>query len=305
MRRHPLLFFFLLAFGFSWLYSLPYMLSQETLGVLPFHFSPLYLAFVTFGPALSALLMTGILEGKAGIAQLLRHFILWRVGFRWYLLALIGVPALVLLTFLVLPGALTVFKGAALGSALLSYPAQLAFFFAQVGPGEETGWRGFALPRLQQRSGPLWGSLILGALWAAWHMPAFLIAGHLGGPGVSVLADLRHFAMFFFSAIPLTIVMTWVFNHTRWSLLISGLFHAANDASFALAGALGLFSIPLLAPEHATYYLTGLVSMGVVALLVVVLTRGCLSYQRDLRETTPLAPEAVVEQGPAAPGKTM
>ena len=85
---------------------------------------------------------------------------------------------------------------------------------------------------------------------------------------------------------------------------MAGLFHAANDASFAVAGALGLFSIPLLAPEHAAYYLTGLMSMGVVALLVVVLTRGCLSYERDLREVVLPASEALKEQEPVAPRKS-
>ena len=124
-----------------------------------------------FGPTLSALLLTAILEGKADVGRLLRGYVRWRVGLRWYLLVLLGIPALVLLSALTVPGVVATFRAPTphfLLTFLLFYLVLLAFS----GPlSEEGGWRGFALPRLQQCYGPLAGTLILGLLWSLWHLP--------------------------------------------------------------------------------------------------------------------------------------
>lgn len=110
--------------------------------------------------------------------------------------------------------------------------------------------------------------------------------------------------LFVLNATSFTVVMTWVFNNTRGSLLIAFLLHAAFDESFGVAVALGLFSHPLLSTIPATAYLAGVMSMGVVALLVVVLTRGRLSYERDLREVVLPASETGKEQEPVTPRKS-
>jgi membrane protease YdiL (CAAX protease family) len=89
---------------------------------------------------------------------------------------------------------------------------------------EEPGWRGFALPRLQDRYGPLVGTLILGLLWAVWHLPFYFIPGWADLNGGLSLASLSVFGL---SALAIAIILTWVFDHTRGSLLLAMLVHAS------------------------------------------------------------------------------
>jgi uncharacterized protein len=91
MRQHPLVFYFLIAFGLSWVYEL------LVFGILRFPFDWIWVLLLTFGPTLAAFLMTAIIQGRTGALRLLRRYVLWRVGIRWYLLVLPGVPALPLL----------------------------------------------------------------------------------------------------------------------------------------------------------------------------------------------------------------
>jgi membrane protease YdiL (CAAX protease family) len=158
---------------------MPLVLSEDGAGLLSYR-SPLGLyatiAIASFvGPFLSAFIMTGITEGREGVGRLLRRIVLWRVGFRWYLFAFLGIPAIMVLSVIFLSGVMASFQGLAieiflpfLGLAPLS-PLSLLVLFVYIfflgGPlGEEPGWRGFALPRLQRRHGPLLGSLILAPL---------------------------------------------------------------------------------------------------------------------------------------------
>ena len=170
LARHPLVFFFLIAFAGTWLVELLYMLSADGAGLLPFRLPLLpvgiWIALSVFlGPFLSAFIMTGVTEGRAGIGRLLRRIVRWRVGIRWYLFALIGIPVILVLSAIVLLlGNLASFQGLS-STMALGYLLTFAPVFFLGGPlGEEPGWRGFALPRLQSLHGPLLGSLILGPL---------------------------------------------------------------------------------------------------------------------------------------------
>ena len=97
LARHPLVSFFVLAYAGTWLFELPYVLSEYGAGLLPTR-SPLLLwaspVSIFMGPFLAAFLVTGATEGRAGIRRILRRFVLWRVGLRWYLFALFGLPAI-------------------------------------------------------------------------------------------------------------------------------------------------------------------------------------------------------------------
>src|SRR5215217_6503863 len=176
LARHPLVFFFIIAFAGTWLLELPYVLSEDGSGLLPFS-SPVVQwmmpVSIFMGPFLAAFVMTGATEGRAGVRSFLRRFVLWRVGLGWYLFALVGFPMIFVLSLIVLPGALASFQGlASLAPLPLLFLFVYGFFLS--GPlGEEPGWRGFALPRLQALHGPLVGTLILGPLWALWHLPLF------------------------------------------------------------------------------------------------------------------------------------
>jgi membrane protease YdiL (CAAX protease family) len=121
--------------------------------------------------------MAYVTEGRAGLGRLLRRFVLWRVGLRWYLFVLVGIPAIMFTGAIVVPGALASFHPLDPLPTLFSY---LPFFVVVMVFGgpllEEPGWRGFALPRMQRLHGPLVGSLILGALWGLWHLAPVLLS---------------------------------------------------------------------------------------------------------------------------------
>lgn len=300
MRRHPLFFFFLMAYGFSWLVWVPFVLSQSGVGLLPFRLPVLYVVLGAFlGPCLAGFLMTAVTAGKVGMVRLLRRFILWRVGFQWYLFAILGMPALIFLTVLaLLPGARLALTLSSVTAALLAYPGNLVLLFLLVGGGEEPGWRGFALPGLQPRYGPLVGSLTLGLLWAGWHLPGFLTINDMGGPGVDLLTDLWHFVLFVPTVVANAIIITWVFNNTRGSMLLAMLTHAGFDVILLPQTVYVFISDPFI------HLLVLLLSSGITALLLVVLTRGRLSYQRYQRETGLPVPTGR-KQGPGIAGTSL
>jgi len=279
VRRHPLFGFFLLAYVFSWLTWLPYVLSTDGLGILALRLPSLYVAIGGFtGPFLAGFLMTAVVSGREGIHSLLKRFILWRVGIGWYLFAIFGVPAIALLGVLALPGALAALPQHALVSSLLMYlPALIVTFIIAAG-GEEPGWRGFALPRLQERFGPLIGTLVLGLLWGAWHFPLVLTVGYGGGPSSSLLAELETSLLQILGVTFTAIVITWVFNNTQGSLLLAMLVHGALDATPlppSVQQALSHHYNPLLPP---------IIGIGLLAILIVIFTRGGLSYHRHTHD---------------------
>jgi uncharacterized protein len=253
--------------------EVPIALSETGTGLLPFTIPrpllALAIAAATFlGPTLSAFIMTGITEGRIGIRRLLRRYVLWRVGFRWYLFVLLVIPAIEVLGAIVVPGALASFQSLTL-SLVLTYPVAFVSTFILGGPlGEEPGWRGFALPRLQPLRGPLIGSVILGILWALWHLPLFW-------SGVWTPPTIPNIVMFILMITALTIIMTWVFNNAKGSLLITMLMHASFN-TFANKIVAPLFPAPILS-EYGL--LPELVGFGATALVLIVVTRGRLGYQ--------------------------
>ena len=278
MRQHPLFFFFLMSYAFSWIILIPYVLSVW--GILKGNFSFLYILKPFVGPTLAAIVMTGITEGKAGLLRLRDSLKQRRAGWQWYLFILLGIPALILLGIIIQPGTLGSFQGLT-PIILVKYLVYFVVVFFGVALPEEIGWRGFALPRMQPRYGPLWGTLLLGVLWACWHLLYFLTPGHGGGPGTTLATYLTNFSYFFPMVVALAIIFTWVFNHTQGSIFIANLMHAAIDAP-------QLVWIPLfLAVNESKLNLASLIAFGVPALLIVILTRGQLGYQsfqrKDLR----------------------
>jgi membrane protease YdiL (CAAX protease family) len=283
LARHPLVSFFVLAYAGTWLTELPYVLSKDGSGVLPFS-SPLLTwtmpLTVFIGPFLAAFVMTGATEGREGVGRFLRRFVLWRVGFRWYLFVLLGVPALFVLSMIVLPGGLGSFQGlGALASPLSLLGSFLYVLFLGGALGEEPGWRGFALPRLQSMHGPLLGSLILGPLWGLWHLPLFFTPWN-------VLTTLNVVG-FVLTTTCFAIMYTWVFNNTKGSVLMAILLHATFN--WTTLGVGPLFPAPIVENYGLLTLLGG---FGAFAIVLVALTRGKLGYQNYRQEE--------VEPDPAA-----
>jgi membrane protease YdiL (CAAX protease family) len=211
LERHSLVIGIVLMFALTWpLYS--------GLGL-----------FVGYGLALASLIMTGLTLGRAGVRALLRRFLIWRVGVQWYLVILLGPAILVLgaigLNFM-LGGAAPDFNNVdarrIFGTSTSLWYFVVPFFLVDVlTNGEETGWRGFVLPRLQARFSALVSSLILGVLWGLWHLPKFWVAG-----------DTESFAFTMLHNIAMAVPFTWVYNNTNGSLLIATLFHAAINTAY-------------------------------------------------------------------------
>jgi membrane protease YdiL (CAAX protease family) len=167
-----------MAYAFSWLVWSPWVLGQDGAGLLPFKFSHaasgrLLTAGILAGPTLSAFVMTATTEGRAGVRRLLGRLVLWRVGIRWYLFALLGVPLIILVGTMIYMGELPNLKALGGPSYLLSYLGTFALVVVLGGPlFEEIGWRGFALPRMESLHGPLLAAVILGLLWACGTCPS-------------------------------------------------------------------------------------------------------------------------------------
>jgi uncharacterized protein len=199
--------------------------------------------------------------------------VLWRVGFRWYLFIFVGIPVICVLSVVVIPGVLGSFEG--LGALA---PLSLLGIFVYVlilggALGEEPGWRGFALPRLQSAHGPLLGTLVLGPLWALWHLPLFFTPWNE--------LTLFNVVVFVLATTCLAIMYTWVFNNTKGSILIAILVHASFNAS--VTGILApLFPAPVLSDYGLLPILGG---FGALAVVLVALTRGRLGYRPEAEAT--------------------
>jgi membrane protease YdiL (CAAX protease family) len=272
MRQHPLFSFFLMAYAFTWIILIPYVLAEWSL--LPkATFYILFFILHTFGPTLSAYIMFRITEGKQGWLNLRSRIKQVRAGWQWYVFILLGIPALILIGILVLPGALVSFQGLP-QFFLVKYPFLFVLVFFGGGPlGEEIGWRGFALPRMQSRYGPLKATLLLGVLWTFWHLEDFLTSAQLGGPGTGFSAFTFHLPVFFLMVMALNIIVTWVFNNTRGSVFIAILLHASFDTFGSTVQP--LFSAPIISRTNLSF----VIGFAVLAILLLVLTRGRLGHQ--------------------------
>jgi membrane protease YdiL (CAAX protease family) len=283
--RHPLTFYFLIAFAFSWLMFLPGVLTY--FGVLNLRDSLVGVLGITglLGPILSGFIMTAVTEGREGIGRWLRRIVQWRVGFQWYLFALVGLPLImVLATIVVRPGALESFQTLA-PLSVVPYLSAFVFMVLIGGPlFEEPGWSGFAQPRLQRLHGPLVGGLILGSLWALWHLPGFLIPSE-GLTDIPPRGTVLDFVVFALALVGLRLIIQWVFNNTKGSVLMAILVHASWN-TFYSAALIQLFP----APSVLGSYLNLTIASCALAVVIVALTGGRLGYQQEEEPGTATAP---------------
>lgn len=224
MKKHPLIWFYVLAFGLSWFGWVPLALGSH--GIAPFD-NPSFqilLIFPAVGPALAAILVSRSVDGKTGVRSLFKAFTCWRVGFVWYLLAVLGPVVL----FFAGQRITRLFGFPAVHSGQQGFSFSLTVLVSSLiaNPWEEVGWRGFALPRLQKQYNALGASLIVGLLWGLWHLPLFF---WVGGP----MAEYP-FLPWFIGLIANTFLFTWLYNSTEGSLLLVALFHIALNMAGAL-----------------------------------------------------------------------
>jgi membrane protease YdiL (CAAX protease family) len=223
-KRRPI-YYFALAYLISWLIWMPLVASSQNWISAGAPFILFYLG--TAGPTLAALMLLQLDQGKEGVWLLLRRLFMWRVGLRWYMIAIflpVGVRATAL-------GLLYLFGYISLDFSLKRWQELLGIFLLMVVlvPFEEIGWRGYALPRLQSLWGALWASVILGTLWSSWHLPLIWIKGSYQ----ESQSPLTYILVFTVTILPISVLFTWIYNHTKGSLFLASVFHASINISDA------------------------------------------------------------------------
>jgi uncharacterized protein len=222
LKRYSLVIGILLMFTLTW----PIDLAHS--GVLPLQVPFVVYILLGYGFGIASLLMTGLTLGKEGMIVLLKRFLIWRVGWKWYLVAFLLYPV-ILFSAVLLNAALShtpidfseVFAHKIFGpSANLLLLIVPFFLFDAIANGEEIGWRGYVLPSLQTKYNALISSLIVGVIWGIWHLPKFLAPGNDSS-----------FALFMVKIMADAVLYTWLFNNTKGSLLLVTLFHASGNTA--------------------------------------------------------------------------
>jgi membrane protease YdiL (CAAX protease family) len=263
MNRRGIVLFYLLTYTFAWGLSALFLLFPAWMTA---HFgavtlwNPVIFATV-WTPTIWALVLALALDGVAGLRDLLIRVFRWRVKLRWYLISTVGIASLAL--------------GARFMDAYVnhtpfppvldfaSWPALIWYGLSMLvidpGPiGEDPGWRGYALPRMLQRFTPAVASVLLGVVWAVWHLPAFLFSG-MPQSTLSV-------GWFLLAIVSLTVLMSWVAINTRGAVIPAILMHWSFNRFAALEG-------------HAAMYEAIVFTVAVV--IVVAATRGRLGLGRE------------------------
>lgn len=228
-----LIVYFVTAYLISWIIWLPLILPKFGIAALPV--LPKYHHYLgSFGPMIAAFIVKYIYEGRQGVKDLLKRLIQWKVNWIWYAVVLV-VPVILVIAAgyadkLINQQPFTM-KGFSTNDEFPQF-GPIGYFllnFFTFGIGEETGWRGYALPALQKKFSALTATLILAVGWACWHIPAFIyrpLYSQMNAAGI---------AGFFMSMVMGAIVLTWLYNSTRGSLLIVAIFHAMIELMFMSA----------------------------------------------------------------------
>jgi membrane protease YdiL (CAAX protease family) len=286
IKRHPVLTYYVLTFAISWGGFLLVIggpgaipgTSEQVERLVPF-------AMLTWfaGPSVASILLTCLVDGRAGLRELLSRLLRWQVGARWYAVALLTAPlyyAAVLLALSLtspefLPGILTTSDKA--GLLLFGIASGL------LGGGflEELGWTGFAVPRLRLHNGALTTGLIVGVLWGALHFSViFWLSGRtLGALPLALFLTVRGFDLLVGGLVAFRVLMVWVYDRTG-SLLVAMLMHASLSASMLILGPPAIAGVPFL-----TYLLVSSAAMWVVVGAVAVVNSGKLSRGEKTRAT--------------------
>jgi uncharacterized protein len=284
VTRHPVATFLVMVYAVNSAVALSPLLTRRD--ILPFDLALYESLGPILGVALPAFLVVAAVGGKEGVRDLARRSLRWRVGVRWYLFAFFSVPISVVLSASVIFGLAPLNALMNKWELLFTYVVpQLLLLIVFFIVAEEVGFMGFLQARLQESYGPLKASVIVTLPFALYHLPVLLVEGGLTLaqlPLTLVLLGILAISQLFGR-----IVIMWLYNNTSYSVLLVGLFHSSFDATTSRAGFAGEF-IP---GGTATAFFIPSGVLAVAAVLVVVFTRGRLSYK----------PESAPQPAAAAP----
>jgi len=281
VKGHPLITFFVLVYVLTWAIESPLVFLTDSVTAT----QGLVLVMLASNvPSILAIVLTAIVFGRGSVRKLLGRLLLWRVNPIWYLVVFLGPVALT--GCVVLLNALMGGPALSLGMTLVG--AAIFFAFSVVpgsALGEEIGWRGYVLPRLQSRMSALGAALLIAPIWALWHLPLWLT----GEPGRTPTL----YTGFLVSAFALSVITTWVYNSTGGSLLMIVLLHATVNLPITLVR-------DDLGPQ-ATVPILLYFGLLVVAAIGVVIVAGPKHLSRKRRKQVQEEQQAA-ESEVAAPG---
>jgi uncharacterized protein len=271
VARHSVATFLLIGIG---VYVAAALISALVdLKILPFDL-PLYgVLGGILGVGLAAFVVTAATDGRAGVEDLLRRSLRWRVPARWYLIALLGVPVTAALIAIAIYGTEAVESPPggwprALGAVLVVFVLQLALFQL----AEEIGWTGFLQDRWQDRYSPLKLSAMVAFPWAVWHLPDFFVDE---GLGIEQLVSAPFFLAFeFISLFFARVLIVWLYDRTGRSVLLVAIFHASFDASISE------LSFDIIPGSNVARFLILSGVVVIAATAVIVATRGRFAQGR-------------------------
>ncbi len=264
--------FALAAFGVTWIVGMvAAVILQPFDRMVDSEGNRISLFIGRYGPTLAGFLMMYLASGLKGVKELFKKALIWRVNLLYYLIA-IFLPIVIKLGVLKSLGA--TFETYSLGVNDFA-PLMLAigtYLFLGGGFGEEFGWRGYLLPVLNERYTPLVTSVIIGVVWTAWHVPAFLLNGE------NEEMPLEAFTVFVLAT---SVFLTWLFYRTNQSVLLVALFHGCYNAS-------GDWVRILFGKDDSEFGVAGTtldwyeaLVMLAVAILLILFTKGRLGFRRS------------------------
>ncbi len=271
--KKMMIMFFVLAYAIIWVVLLPILLLPQRAEQLDF-----LLMIAAYAPFLAAVITVLVYEGRAGLWTWLKSVFKWRIPVVWYLVGGVLINflfvALHIGQYLLLGGHIVLAGGdPPWYSYLVTFPiiVFLSFPFGS-GLGEEAGWRGFALPRLLERYSPFVASIILGALWGLWHIPALLMSSWEGSSQGLLL---------FVYVFPLTIIMTWVYCKSRGSAIPVMLMHTGGNIYGSMLTSSLIMETVLVDSPGLDFTILKTIYYTVVAIVLLIVTKGQLGYSGE------------------------
>jgi len=271
IRKHPVLIYFILTFVISWsgVFILAFSKGMPASADVSVKIGPIaYLPFL-LGPIVTSFLLTGFIDGRKGLSGLLKRLVKWRTGIRWYAVALLTLPVLAAGTLLVLSPFSPDFIPDIITTDNRIRIVVTGIIVGIIGGGllEETGWTGFAIPRLRSRYGIFTTGLIVGSLWGAWHfLPVFWGCGDAAG-SLDLTLFLPGFFFHYAGLIPFRILIVWVYDRTR-SVLLAIIMH-----STLTGGTFFILNIPGKGISLFKYYLILAVLLWIIVAVVMAINR--------------------------------
>ena len=274
LRRHSLVI------GIALMFLLTWPLDLVNTGIVKLNIPFLVLVFLGWGFGIASVIMTGLTLGREEVLTLLKRYLKWRVAWKWYLAAFLLEPILIALGVYgnalltgVAPDFRTIMAYKIFGKEATVWLFILPFFLTDlIANGEEIGWRGYVLPRLQAKHHALASSLIIGIIWGFWHLLRF----------VSPWNPLS-FSLVLLHNLAFAVTMTWLYNNTRGSLLLVTILHASSNTA-------GLF-FPIAntaSSQNLGAYMAWVV-FEIIAAVVIVMWNGSerLSRTESVQITEP------------------